>query len=193
MYRLIIDTATSRYYLCLAKDEEIIEEIIHESNKNHSPFSVLFIDEVLKRNNITIDDINEVICGVGPGSYTGVRIAVTIAKMICSLKEIPLRTISTLYLMSSGYDLPLAAMIDARRGNYFSCCYNIENPMEEKIRTLKEVSNLNIAASYITDDLFKINVKKVINTSKLIKKVDEVVPNYLRITEAEYNLKKKNG
>lgn len=193
MYRLIMDTSTSRYYLCLAKDDQVVEEILHESNKNHSPFSVLFIDEMLKKHKLTIDDINEIICGVGPGSYTGVRIAVTIAKMICSLKEIPLRTISTLYLMSSAYDLPLASMIDARRGNYFSCLYNVENPVEEKIRTLKEVSDMNIAASYISEDLFKVNLAKVIKESKLVEKVDEVVPNYLRITEAEYNLKKNNG
>lgn len=191
MYRLIMDTSTSRYYLCLAKNEDVVEELLYESNKNHAPYSVMLIDELLKKHNITIDDIKEVICGIGPGSYTGVRIAVTIAKMICSLKNIPFKSISTLYLMSSGYDLPLASMIDARRGNYFSCIYNTTY-VEEKVRTLEEVNDMGLAISFISEDMFKVNLKKVIEKAKLEEKVDEVVPNYLRITEAEYNLKNKD-
>lgn len=188
MYSLIIDTATKYLYICLVKDNKIIKEIKNESNKNHAPFSVLFIEEILNENNLSIDDLDEVICGIGPGSYTGLRIALTIAKMICSFKEIPLKTISTLYLMSSGYDENVVAIIDARRGNYFSG----SNLLEDKLRTKEEIESLVKDFVYVDEDMFKVDVVKVINKATLEEKVDGVIPNYLRVTEAEYNLKKKN-
>lgn len=191
MYSLIIDTATKYLYICLVKDGIVLKEIKHESNKNHAPFSVLFVQEVLEENKINIDDINEVICGIGPGSYTGLRIALTIAKMICSFKEIPLKTISTLFLMSSGYDNKVVPVIDARRGNYFSASYN-EICFEDKLRTKEEIELLIKDFTYVDEDMFKVDVTKVLNKAVLEKKVDGVVPNYLRVTEAEYNLKKEN-
>lgn len=191
MYSLIIDTATKYLYLCLVKDDKVIKEIKHESNKNHAPFSVLFIEEILKENKLTIDDLNQIICGIGPGSYTGLRISLTIAKMICSFKEIPLKTISTLFLMSSGYDNKVVPIIDARRGNYFSASYN-EVLFEDKLRTKEEIEKLINDFIYIEEDMFKVDVKKVLSNAVLEDKVDGVVPNYLRITEAEYNLKKDN-
>ncbi len=191
MYSLIIDTSTKYLYICLVKDNKILKEIKHESNKNHAPFSVLFVQDILKENKINIDDLNEVICGIGPGSYTGLRISLTIAKMICSFKEIPLKTISTLYLMSSGYDNKVVPIIDARRGNYFSASYN-EVLFEDKLRTKEEIESLISDFEYIDEDMFKVNVNKVLSNAKLEEKVDGVVPNYLRVTEAEYNLKKNN-
>ncbi|MFI3251614.1 MAG: tRNA (adenosine(37)-N6)-threonylcarbamoyltransferase complex dimerization subunit type 1 TsaB [bacterium] len=192
MYSLIIDTSTKFYYLCLVKDGEIIKEIKEESNRNHAPYSVLAIEEVLNENKLTINDINEVICGIGPGSYTGLRISLTIAKMICSFKEIPLKTISTLYLMSSGYDNLVVPIIDARRGNFFSAAYNDKVILEDKLRTKEEIENEVKDFTYIDEDMFKVNITKVLENAVVEEMVDGVVPNYLRITEAEYNLKKNN-
>ncbi len=191
MYSLIIDTSTKYLYICLAKDNEIVEEIKNESNKNHAPFSVLFIEEILNRNNLSINDLKEVICGIGPGSYTGLRIALTIAKMICSFKDITLKTISSLYLMSSGYDNKVVAIMDARRGNYFSGSYN-EVLLEDKLRTKEEIEELISDFDYVDESMFKVNIVKVLKEAKIEKQIDGVVPNYLRITEAEYNLK-NNG
>ncbi len=191
MNSLIIDTGTKYLYICLVKDKKVVKEIKHESNKNHAPFSVLLIQEILNENNISIDDIDEVICGIGPGSYTGLRIALTIAKMICSFKDIPLKTISTLYLMASGYTEKVVPIIDARRGNYFSASYN-EVTFEDKLRTKEEIELLINDFTYIDEDMFKVDVVKVLDNAKKEDKVDGVIPNYLRVTEAEYNLKNKN-
>lgn len=193
MYSLIIDTSTRYLYLCLVKDDKVIKEILNDSEKNHAPHSVLSIENILKENKINIKDINEVICGIGPGSYTGLRISLTIAKMICSFMDIPLKTISTLYLMSSGYDGLVVPIIDARRGNFFSAAYNNETILEDKLRTKEEIETELNDFKYIDEDMFNVDVVKVLNNAVVEEMVDGVVPNYLRITEAEYNLKKNNG
>ncbi len=192
MYSLIIDTSTKYLYLCLVKDNKIIKEIKEESNRNHAPHSVLLVEETLKNNNIKVSDLNEVIVGIGPGSYTGLRIALTIAKMISSFMDIPLKTISTLYLMSSGYEGLVVPIIDARRGNYFSAAYSDETILEDKLRTKDEIEELVKDFKYIDEDMFSVDVNKVLKYAVIVEQVDSLVPNYLRVTEAEYNLNKNN-
>jgi tRNA threonylcarbamoyladenosine biosynthesis protein TsaB len=195
MYSLVIDTATKYLYIALVNDENILEEIVIEGSKNHAGNSVYMLNELLNKHNLTIDDISNVYCGEGPGSYTGLRISVTIAKMIAAFKEVKLYAISSLYLAGSGYDnLNVAVLFDARRGNSFSACYG-QNLIEDKLRvtnefleTVKDFSDLKI----VYENDFKVNPLKVIKNAKEVSEVDGFIPKYLRITEAEYNLVNKN-
>lgn len=192
MYSLIIDTSTKYLYLCLIKDNKIVKEILNASDRNHAPHSVLLVEETLKANNIKVSDLSSVIVGIGPGSYTGLRIALTIAKMICSFMDIPLKTISTLFLMSSGHDGLVVPIIDARRGNFFSAAYNNDTILEDKLRTKEEIESLVSDFTYIDEDMFSVDINKVLNKATIVEEVDSLVPNYLRITEAEYNLNKND-
>lgn len=196
MYSLVIDTSTKYLYLALINGEEIVSEHVFEGSKNHAGNSVFQIETMLKENNITVDDIDSVYCGSGPGSYTGVRISVTIAKMLASFKNIKLYSISSLFLAGSGYDNKnVAVLFDARRGNSFCACYG-NTIIEDKLRDTKEfvetVSNLEDIKVVFEDD-FKVNPLKVIKHATLVSSVEDFVPNYLRITEAEYNLEHSNG
>ena len=49
---------------------------------------------LLKRNNLTIDDVEEIIVGHGPGSYTGLRVSVMVSKMLAYTKGIKLSSVS---------------------------------------------------------------------------------------------------
>lgn len=195
MYSLVIDTATKYLYIALVNNEDILEEIVIEGSKNHAGNSVYMLNKLLNKHNLTIDDISNIYCGEGPGSYTGVRISVTIAKMIAAFKEVRLYAISSLFLAGSGYDnLNVAVLFDARRGNSFSACYG-QNLIEDKLRvtnefleTVKDFSDLKI----VYENDFKVNPLKVIKNAKEVSEVDGFIPKYLRITEAEYNLVNKN-
>ena len=195
MYSLVIDTATKYLYIALVNNEDVLEEIVIEGSKNHAGNSVYMLNELLNKHNLTIDDISNIYCGEGPGSYTGVRISVTIAKMIAAFKEVRLYAISSLFLAGSGYDnLNVAVLFDARRGNSFSACYG-QNLIEDKLRvtnefleTVKDFSDLKI----VYENDFKVNPLKVIKNAKEVSEVDGFIPKYLRITEAEYNLVNKN-
>jgi len=193
MYSLILDSSTSILYVCLVKNKTVLYEVYLKGNRDHAKNIVLKIEEALTENNLTTADLDEVICGVGPGSYTGVRMAVTVSKMLSSLGDITLKRISTLLLMSSGTDKISIPTIDARRGNVFSAKYDNMSLVEEEALRNKE--------AFFDDELpnpnesdFKVNPLKVISYAKLVEEPDGLVPNYLRITEAERSLHdKENG
>ena len=192
MNSLIIDTSTKYLYIALVKDDVVLSEKIFEGSKNHAGNSVYQIDLLLKEFNLKTSDLDNVYCGYGPGSYTGVRISVTIAKMIASFTGANLFSVSSLFLAGSGYDNKnVAIMFDARRGNSFCACYG-ENVIEDKLRnndeflnTVNEFNDLVV----VNEANFKVNPLKVIANAERVVDVEGFVPNYLRITEAEYNLR----
>ena len=87
MYSLILDSATKILYVALIKDNETLYESYIEGKNDHAKNIVAKVDEALKKSNITVNELNEVIVGIGPGSYTGVRMAVTVAKMLAVFKK----------------------------------------------------------------------------------------------------------
>ena len=195
MNSLIIDTSTKYLYIALVKDDVVLSEKIFEGSKNHAGNSVYQIDLLLKEFNLKTSDLDNVYCGYGPGSYTGVRISVTIAKMLASFLDVNLYKVSSLFLAGSGYDNKnVAVMFDARRGNSFCGCYG-ENYIEDKLRSNEEF--LNEVNSYddlivVNESNFKVNPLKVIENATKVGDVEAFVPSYLRITEAEYNLRHQN-
>lgn len=191
MYSLVIDTSTKFLYLSLVNCDKIISEHIFEGSKNHAGNSVYQLDLMLKENGLSIDDITSIYCGKGPGSYTGLRISVTIAKMLASFKNIKLYAVSSLFLAGSGYDNKnVAVLFDARRGNSFSACFGETNIIDklrdtnEFIESVKDLEDIKI----VYENDFKVNPIKVIENSVEVSNPDEFIPDYLRITEAEYNL-----
>ena len=195
MLNLILDTSTKYLYIALVKDDVVLSEKIFEGSKNHAGNSVYQIDLLLKEFNLKTSDLDNVYCGYGPGSYTGVRISVTIAKMLASFLDVNLYKVSSLFLAGSGYDNKnVAVMFDARRGNSFCGCYG-ENFIEDKLRSNEEF--LNLVNSYddlivVNESNFKVNPLKVIENATKVEDVEAFVPSYLRITEAEYNLRHQN-
>ena len=191
MYNLVFDTATKWLYIALLKDETILAETKLESEHAHSANFLYLLKTMLRSNDLTLDDIGAIYTGMGPGSYTGVRIALTVAKMFSSFKEIPLYGVSSLYLAGSGYDNKnVAIMFDARRGNFFSSLYgenNIPDKLREKEEFLDSIKDFDDVKIVYEDD-FKVNPIKCMKQAYRILNVDEVEPNYLRISEAEYNL-----
>ena len=195
MNSLIIDTSTKYLYIGLVQDDKVLAERIFEGSKNHAGNSVYQIDLLLKEFGLNTSNIDNVYCGYGPGSYTGVRISVTIAKMLASFSDINLYGISSLFLAGSGYDNKnVAVMFDARRGNSFCACYG-EVEINDKLRNNEEFLNMLSEANdlvFVNEENFKVNPLKVIKYAFRVNDVEAFVPNYLRITEAEYNLR-NNG
>ncbi|HEY8364844.1 MAG TPA: tRNA (adenosine(37)-N6)-threonylcarbamoyltransferase complex dimerization subunit type 1 TsaB [Haloplasmataceae bacterium] len=130
MKRLLIDTSTQALILILANDQDVIDYLFENIERDHSTRLMPCIESIFVKNNVSVKDINEILVSYGPGSYTGIRIGVVVAKALCYALNIPLKYISTLRLMSASlknkakYIVP---MIDARRGNVFASLYRVEN------------------------------------------------------------------
>ena len=77
---LAMDTSSNRATVALLEDNKLIKEKHINDSKTHSEKLMPLIDEVLKANNVTLNDIDLFACGVGPGSFTGVRIGVSTVK-----------------------------------------------------------------------------------------------------------------
>ena len=152
---------------------------------------VATIDEALKSAEIDSDKLNEIIVGIGPGSYTGVRMAVAVAKMMAVFKKnIKLYTISTLKLMSSNKKGLVLASIDARRGNCFGMIIDNNNSkyvVNEGLISYDELKN-NKYDVEVTENDFVVDPIYVINNKQLVSEPHLLVPNYLRDTEAERNI-----
>ena len=192
MLSLVIDTSTKWLYVALIKDDTVLAYNQFISQNAHSANFVSTIERILRSNDYTVDSIDRIYCGIGPGSYTGQRIAITVAKMLCAFKPIALYKVSSLYLAGSGYDNKNVSIIfDARRGNCFCANYG-EEEISDKLRVqeefLERVCHL-FDLKVVYEDDFKVNPLKVIEKGELVTDVDSLVPNYLRISEAEYNLK----
>ena len=96
MISLFLDTSSKKLVVALVKDNEVISLVEKETLNDHSKYLVPIIDEELNKNNLDIKDVNKIYVIKGPGSFTGTRIAVTVAKTLSYALNIPLVSISSL-------------------------------------------------------------------------------------------------
>ena len=104
MYTLFISTFNELITISLLKDGKQIDIIEKKSNRNHSEFTVPMIETILKNNNINTNYLNDIIVVNGPGSFTGVRIGVTIAKTLAYTLDISIKTITSLEAFAVSHD-----------------------------------------------------------------------------------------
>ena len=96
-----IDTSTKFCNLSLIEDEDIIvEHAINDSRKKHSSILVPTIKDLLKTIDLKIEEINGIAVSIGPGSFTGLRIGLCVAKGLCYTRSLPLLGIPTLDAMA---------------------------------------------------------------------------------------------
>ncbi len=117
MYSLFVDTATDIPLIALAKDSAVIKSIYLESSSK----VVQGVDDLLRRAKLVPKDITFLNVGVGPGSYTGIRVAISFIKGISIALNIPIVPIPTLYTLvpQSGDDCTFISAIDAKVGGVY--------------------------------------------------------------------------
>ncbi len=213
MKTLYLDTSSSFLYCAILDDDIVISSISEKLGNSLSILTLSKIEELLKNNNIEIKDINKIVACNGPGSFTGIRIGLTIAKTMSWAMNIPIVLISSLEAMalsSIAYDY-IVPTIDARRNYVYASIFDTKNNnfiMNEKyvsLDTLEVVlNNLNGSICFISNDDIKTNydlqpyVPEFSRIIKFVKNRKPVNPhsvdaNYLKLTEAEENiLKEKN-
>ncbi len=96
MYSLFIDTHSDLIIVILYKNGCILDSKKLSSHQSHSNNLVPMIKEILEDNNLKSENINEVIVINGPGSFTGSRIGVTVAKTFAYALNLPIKVLSSL-------------------------------------------------------------------------------------------------
>lgn len=193
MKRLLFDSSTNLLYVGIAEDEKLIDQLTRIGKNDHSRHFVEKVHELLKRNNISIGEIEEIIVGFGPGSYTGLRVCVTVSKVLAYTKNIKLSAVSSLYFLSSGIEGKKAPMIDARNNNVFCGIYNGKKTiLKDALRDIetfkKEAEKHQAELALLSGENYNVSVAEILKKKEEVKDVHNFTPNYLRKSQAERNL-----
>ncbi len=136
-----IETSTNICSAALARDGKVIGLVESSDEKSHASQLTLFIQKLLQEQNLHANDLDAVSVSHGPGSYTGLRIGVSVAKGICYAVGKPLIAVNTLKAIAlmAKESIPeskglLCPMIDARRMEVYSALFNWQ------LDVLKEIS-----------------------------------------------------
>lgn len=194
MLTLCLDTAYKYLSLALIEDGKIIAAIDEECFKKQSEMVFVKLEELFKqadKNRLAIDSI---CITSGPGSYTGVRIAMTIAKTIAEVAKLRLFTISTLRLYSNCKKDTMVIM-DARASRAYVGIYDEGKTVEaDKVMYVKDIDpkDYNVVgdASLIglNDKMYPIS-EAFLNTMEYweeVKEIDFLVPEYLKESDSYY-------
>lgn len=207
MKYLYIDTTSNYLYTGVVENDSLICERKIRFDKDLSTMALTTIVDMLNEKKIAPDDINKIILVNGPGSFTGCRIGITIAKTYAWALNIPITTITSLEAMaltSDEYDFHVP-ILDARRDYVFAGIYDKDNNQVMKNQYIKKsvletaINNMSDNFIYITNDEIEVKGSKkdynpdILSIVLKYKEKENVNPHgidaeYLKLTEAEEKL-----
>ena len=200
---LYVDTSSDYLYSGIVVDDKLVSSIKKKYEKDLSKEALPKIIELFDEANITPKDLDKIIVVNGPGSFTGIRIGITIAKTIAWALNINITPISGLTAMTiscntNTYKMPL---IDARRGYVYGAIYDKDNNkviedshiyLQDLLDKSKDLDEVTV----ITNNDLDISIKKekydpdILKIVKTFENSDGINPHlvnpiYLKKTEAE--------
>ena len=141
MITILLDSSNTNLSVGIARDNLLLDYISYEAWQQQSEFMIPELDKLLKKYDIDKNEIGEVIVAKGPGSYTGVRIAITIAKTIATALNAKLYAISSLRVQKD-CKYPSICLINARSGRSYIGVYEDEKVLlDDQIMKNDEVLN----------------------------------------------------
>ncbi len=203
MISLFLDTSYHNMVIAIFKGKK---QLYFLEDKNEHDLSIKLLPQIKKAMeelHLYVTDIEKIFVVNGPGSFTGIRIGLTVAKTIAWALNIPLITISELELLATTKtnEKYVASIIDARRDAIYAGLYSSDLKMiiedtyilrEEFLNKIKEYEQETTFVSF--DEFSSLKIEKPqLRLNKIVEKyIDEIglpvhtiVPNYLKKTEAE--------
>ena len=155
---LCIETGTDVCSVGVARDGELLSLRESDQGRDHAKNLAVFVDELLQETSISPDELDAIAVGMGPGSYTGLRIGVSFAKGMCYGLNIPLLAVGSLDALAQvaiedheagiisveeWESARLCPMVDARRMEVYAQVFDAKcNPLSE------------VSAEVITEESF---------------------------------------
>ena len=178
---LFIDTHDELITIALKNDDKLYIKT-KTSEYSHSIFTMPMIREIFDENNLDIKNLEKVIVVNGPGSFTGIRIGLSIAKTIAYTLNIKINSISSLYayLISDTSRTNKMAIIEDNKG-YYVCA-------------MDENNNVIIPEQYVEENIYnytevehKLDINKIIDYCSNLKTENyhHIKANYIKKIEVE--------
>lgn len=191
MITLCVDTSHRYLVLGLIRDDKIIAGYSAYAWKKQSETIFVELIKMMENAGVKVEDLDRMVITKGPGSYTGIRIAMTIAKVLCTQKPVELYTISTLQLYAGKRDV--SVILDARSNRAYYGRYQDGIMQEECIKNLDDIKKCK--ENYIGDTNligiepetidFVENFLELEDRYERVENVHALVPQYLK-EESEY-------
>lgn len=208
MISLFLDSSDKKVIVALLSGGKLIDSIIEENDNHLSEKFLPMIERIIAKNQLQIDNIDSIYVINGPGSFTGVRVGVTTAKVMAwGLKKriIPISELALLAttMTNKKYIVPY---IDARRNAVYAGIYdkNLNSVMadayisiDDLMKKIDHIKDVEFVSYYNT---IEHTIEQNIDIEKIVQKhyndeginPHQVVPNYLKRTEAEENYDKRS-
>ena len=155
MITLAFDTCLDKMYAVIKKDGQILSSRIVENkdNKYHSAFLISTLQEIMSENHIRPQDIDLIGVNIGPGSFTGIRACVTVARVMAQQLNCRATGVSSLEILSKISDNNPLVALDARK----NCAYLYYNGEIKGAVPVDEVKEIITSGNFtvITDDKLK--------------------------------------
>ena len=148
MITLCMDTSHTWLVIGLIKDDQVIGKVQEKCWKKQSEELFPRLTALMNDCHLQPEDIDQIVISKGPGSYTGVRIAMTVAKVFCAMADKPIYTVSTLLLYAGKKNCRVVT--DARGKRVYTCLFFDGKALEEERAV--EIENLEIGDVNIVGD-----------------------------------------
>ncbi len=198
---LVFDTCFNKTYIVLKDGDKIAEnKVICSTDSNyHSVFLIPEIRNILKRNNLLFNDIDILGVNIGPGSFTGIRAGVTIARVLAQQTNIRLIGVCSLEILSklNKSSKNTVVVTDARKNKVYFARYNAGRTFEPPMLVAKDmlidklgkddfiVSDSSIGGFLKENNIDFLNYEE--NDSELGLFLSEIVSDKINSENSDYN------
>lgn len=197
MKTIVMDSANKYIVVAIFEDGQCIDMIQEAGHRKQSEYAIVYLKKLLDKHHLQILDFDEMVITIGPGSYTGVRVALTIAKTIAATSDIQIKTVSSLKALA-GMNKAIA-ILDARSQKVFTGVYDhgqtivkdqmIEvSQLDELIRHYKDyelVGDLSFVGQEDREANLAQHIYELAELEEYVKDVDNLVPEYIKEVEAK--------
>lgn len=216
-----IDTSSMRTCVSIVEDDFTIASYEMSENVHNSEEAVNMISEIFEKVKFNIKDIDLISVGIGPGSFTGTRIAVTIARTFAQTLNKPIVGVSSLRATSLSYEGERysLALFDAKRNRAYFGLYNgLEEVVKDDLKSIEEIAEIikdkkvalvgtgaRVYFDYLKEkcdvilprsvELRAENIAKlgkVVFDENALTPLEEVLPNYINPSQAQSEYDKRN-
>ena len=182
MITILLDSSNTNLSVGIARDNLLLEYISYEAWQRQSEYMIPELDKLLSKYNVSRDEIKEVIVAKGPGSYTGVRIAITIAKTIATALDTKLYAVSSLRVQKACKN-PSICLINARSGRSYIGVYEDDKVLlddqimknEDVLNYIKEHPNYSVCGDvkYLgLEGVISNNIQEMLSLKNVLKPVN---------------------
>lgn len=200
MLILAIDTTSNLLSVALCQDNEVIATQVIYMERGQGEALMPLLQKMFKDANYTFEALDMVVSAIGPGSFTGVRIGLAVARGLGLALDIPVKGVSNFEAIALTASRPCVVALDTKRGDFYTQIFDKDNEKEPTVLSQAEIENLNLPILTDKPELFdaqKVKLESMpeimaVNLVQTVLKYPKhhFLPEPLYLREADVTVKK---